>query len=101
MCRLYDVSKSGYYAWKKRPPSLRTLEDEVLLEKIHEAFDHSKQTYGSPRITHALRKVGEAVGKRRVERLMRENGLKACSSTLYRRMPGMHRFFSSVDNQIP
>lgn len=100
MCELYGVTRGGYYAWRERPPSEREVVDKVLLQKIEIAFNRSEQTYGSPRIHKALTRAGESVGKRRVERIMRENGIKACSSTLYRRVPGTNRFFGSVKNQI-
>lgn len=67
--------------------------------QIEAAYQKSHQTYGSPRVHKALRKDGVCVGKRRVERIMRENGIQACSSTLYRSRPGTHRFFSSVKNK--
>lgn len=46
MCRLYEVSPSGYYAWARRPSSLRTLDDQQLLQKIRNVHSGSHQTYG-------------------------------------------------------
>lgn len=99
MCRLYGVSPAGYYAWRRRPVSARSTEDARLLEKIQSAHRASRETYGSPRVHAALRRQGETVGKRRVERLMRQHGVRACSAGLYRRLPGLGKFFDSVESK--
>ena len=73
MCKLYGVTRGGYYAWLNRPPSERSLEDVRLVKRIHQAHQASRETYGSPRVHAALKRMGEVVGRRRVERLMRLN----------------------------
>ncbi len=99
MCRLHGVSTSGYYAWQGRPPSRRAQQDAVLLEQVSDVFGESRETYGSPRVHMALKRRGEPSGRRRIERLMRETGLQACSYKLYRRLPGLGRFFAQARNR--
>ena len=101
LCRLHGVSRAGYYAWLRRPASARALGDAVLVDRIREEHRKSRQTYGSPRVHAALSRAGERVGRRRVERVMREHGIRGCSTKLYRRLPGLHAFFSSVESRLP
>jgi HTH-like domain len=77
LCRVLDVSQSGYFAWKDRPACRRQHEDMVLLAHVRSAFALSNGTYGSARMTRELQDSGLVVGRRRTSRLMRENGLKA------------------------
>ena len=76
MCRLLAVSRSGYYAWRHWQPSAREMADAQLLAEIKKIFIASGQTYGSPRIHIELRAEGIRCSRKRVARLMRENGLK-------------------------
>jgi putative transposase len=78
LCRMLGVSRSGYYAWKERPPSRRSVEDSVLTERIREIHEHSRRTYGYPRVHAELNALGVRCGRRRVARLMREDGLCGC-----------------------
>ena len=71
MCQLFKVSAAGFYAWQQRPPSTRSAQDTVLLERIKDVHAQSRETYGSPRVHAALKQAGEQVGRRRVEHLMR------------------------------
>jgi transposase InsO family protein len=77
MCRVLEVSRSGYYAWRTRPKSERSKENQRLLERIKEVHKKSKKTYGSPRVHAKLVGEGESCGRGRVERLMSANGIRA------------------------
>jgi putative transposase len=79
MCRLLEVSASGYYAWSKRPDSKRGRDDEELLIRIREIHQRSRATYGAPRVHAELTAEGHRVGRKRVARLMREAGLEGAS----------------------
>ena len=84
LCRLLGVSRQGYYAYAKRPPSKRTQSDSALCEKVREIHVGSRCTYGSPRVAEALRNKGMRVSKRRIERAMRGMGLVARSRRRFR-----------------
>lgn len=76
MCEVLEVSTSGYYAAKKRPPPKRVAEDARLAAEVAVAHKQSRGIYGSPRVHRELRAKGVRVSKKRVERLMREKGLR-------------------------
>lgn len=77
MCEVLKVSTSGYYDWLKREPSQRHQANDELLGAIRGAYEHSRQTYGSPRVHAVLLQQGITVGRHRVARLMRRHGLAA------------------------
>jgi putative transposase len=77
MCRVLEVSRSGFYAWERREPSARAQEDERLRAAVRRVFRDSHGRYGSPRILRELRAQGIRTSKRRLERLLREEGLRA------------------------
>jgi len=79
MCRLLDVSTSGYYAWRKRVPSRRAVSDASLIERISEIHQWSRGTYGAPRMHAELAARGVHAGRKRVARLMKEAGLEGVS----------------------
>jgi putative transposase len=78
MCRVLQVSVSGYYAWRKRGLSQRAAANVGLLEAIKCAHHTSRQTYGSRRVTAALRQQGVVCNRKRVARLMRLSQLRGC-----------------------
>jgi putative transposase len=89
LCRLLGVSRSGYYAWRRRPPSERARFDAVLSEKIETIHRNSRATYGAPRVHAELRAIGIRCSRKRVARLMRRAKLRGCLRG--RRMRTTHR----------
>ena len=112
MCRVVGVSRSGFHAWERRPPSDRALTDACLLERIARIHRESRGTYGARRVHAALRQQGIRVGRKRVERLMRAQRLtgavprKRAKTTI--RVPGVRAaddlvlrdFAPSATNQL-
>lgn len=83
LCRVLDVSSSGYYAWCTRLPSARAREDAVLADRIVTIHEASRETYGVPRIHAELAAEGRCCGRKRVARLMRAAGLVGCHRRRY------------------
>ena len=79
LCRVLEVGRSGFYAWRTRTPSAHAQRDRVVRTQIQTAFTTSRQTYGSPRIHATLQADGIRVARKRVARLMRDAGLVARS----------------------
>ena len=79
LCRALHVSESGYYAWTKRPPSAHARRDAALRTAIRASHARSDGTYGAPRVHVDLAEAGEHVGRKRVARLMRADGLAGAS----------------------
>lgn len=96
LCRVMQVSRSGYYGWLDRKPSQRERENTRLVVHIRAAHQRSKERYGSPRIYRALRGAGLSCGRHRVARLMQANGVRAKSKRRFRvttrTKPGMEWF---------
>jgi putative transposase len=77
LCRVLKVERSGFYAWRKTPVSIRARQDAVLLSLIREAYLASGEVYGSPRVYRDLRELDVRCGQKRVARLMRQARLRA------------------------
>jgi putative transposase len=90
LCRVLGVSQSGYFAWRGQLVCRRQRDDMVLLAHVRSAFALSSGTYGSPRMTRELRDGGLTVGRRRIARLMRENGLRARQKRRFKRTTDSH-----------
>jgi len=79
MARVLGVSKAGFYAWRRRPPSARARADAALLKRIRTVHAGSRETYGAPRVHAELRAGGERHGRKRIAQLMRDAGLVGAS----------------------
>ena len=86
LCKTLGVSRSGFYAWSVRPESRREREDRKLSVLVRESHVRSRRAYGSPRVCIELRKQGLHVGRKRIMRLMRNEGLRARPKRRYRLM---------------
>lgn len=84
LCRLLGVTRQGYYAFVKRPPSARTERERLLRERLRALHAESRGTYGSPRLHVSLQREGMRVGKSRVERALRSMGLQGRSRRRWR-----------------
>ena len=104
LCRVLGVSKSGYYAWLKRRPSDREMQDKELTQKIRGFHKASRGTYGSPRVTADLVADGERVSRKRVARLMKADDLQGVSRRRKRRTtvrnPDSHPIPDLVDRDF-
>lgn len=84
MCRVLEVSRAGFYAWRARPLCQRVQDDTRLRARIRQIYAAVKGRYGSPRVRQELRALGLPCGKHRVARLMRADGLRAKSARRFR-----------------
>lgn len=75
LCRVLEVSRSGFYAWESRPPSARAVRDAELGRLIVKVHQRSRRTYGAPRVHAELRRLNQRCSRKRVARLMRDAGL--------------------------
>jgi putative transposase len=100
LCRCLGVSRSGYYAWRQRPPSTRAQTDARLTRQLRVLHADSRGTYGRPRLQRALRHQGIAVGAKRIGRLMRAAGLRARGRRRFRVTTGHRRSDRVAPNHL-
>lgn len=98
MCQILKISRSGYYAWVKRPESLRKKRNSELLEKIKNIYKISRETYGSPRVTHALKNEGIQCGKNHIAKLMKENNIVAKTRKKFKATTNSKHKYPVADN---
>jgi len=100
MCRVLNISRSGYYAWRRRGKSRRGLENEKLVRSIRRVHEQSRRIYGSPRITAELRAADVNCSKNRIARLMRENGIRSIIKRKHRSTTCSRHRLPVADNII-
>ena len=100
MCEVLEVSSSGYYAWRRRPPSKREMANQELTGEIRKAFEASDEIYGSPRIYRVMRKLGLMCSENRVARLMRGAGLRAKQSRRFRATTKRNKAHRAAPNRL-
>jgi hypothetical protein len=83
MCRLLSVFRSGYYAWKHRPPSVREQSNRLLKIEIKRVLDDEKGRPRAPRIARRPQDEGEPAGRHRIARIMKDNGWRAKAARKY------------------
>ena len=100
MCRLLEVKRSTYYAWRRRPESRRAKVDRRLQLEIEVSHKASDRSYGSPRVHQDLQELGICCGRKRVARLMRENGIRAKQARRYKVTTDSDHNYPVADNLL-
>ena len=100
MCKRFGVSRSGFYAWEKRAPRGKNKNDVILLKHIKQTHRGRRRCYGSPRVYKYLKGRGVRCSRRRIARIMRENGIKATSVGLYYYNPKRRDHYQRVENHL-
>ena len=100
MCRVLDVSRSGFYAWQRRPVSNREHETRTAIAHIQAVHRASRGVYGSPRVYRALRRGGHTIGKHRVAHLMQQEGLRGRAAQRFRYIATRHGELPAPPNHV-
>lgn len=100
LCAVLGVTRSGYYAWRRRPASRRAQEDQRLLAEIRGIHTAHRENYGAEKTWHELRERGEACGRHRVARLRREAGIEAKRMRRFRRQRAYTKTLPPAPNRL-
>ena len=100
MCQVLRASRSGYYAWRDRPPSPRAIRRAERQEQIQRIYTQSRGRYGSPKITAVLRQTGERIAQKTVARLMRAVGLRSRVMRKYKATTNSRHRHPVADNVL-
>lgn len=99
-CALLGVSRSGFYAWRERPPSARAQANRSLVAEIRRIHAEVDRSYGSPRMQPELRARGLPCGRHRVARLMRAHGIRAKQARRWRATTDSRHGFAIAPNRL-
>ena len=100
MCKVFKVSRSGYYSWIKRKPSKWDIENQKILEQIRQIHQESKQIYGSPKITQELRDRKVKVSRPRVARLMKKAQIRSKTVKKFKATTDSKHRYPIVENKL-
>ena len=100
MCRVLEVSRAGFYAWRSRSEAVRVLEDRRLAVEVASIHAESRQRYGSPRVHAELRGRGRKTSRKRVAKLMRQQGLRARHKRRFRTTTDSAHEFPVAPNRL-
>ena len=101
LCRVLEVTRSGYYHWRHKAVGPRAKANQQLLEQIRQVFNRSRQTYGSPRVTRQLRRQQIVCSENRVARLMRRHNIRAKSKCPFRpRTTDSQHLYRAAPNRL-
>ena len=100
MCRVFEVSRSGFYEWLSRPESARKQADRQLTEDLKQIFEDSRQTYGTRRIQDDLDQQGQRVSRARIGRLMRQAGLRGKTRRRFRATTNSNHTLPVAPNRL-
>ena len=100
MCAVLQVSRSGYYAWRRRPDSRRAQANRTLVERMRQLHAQTKERYGAVKLWRALSALGVACGRHRVARLRRLHGVVARRVRRFRTVLEPHQFAPPAPNRL-
>ena len=100
LCRRLDVTRAGFYAWRRRGESVHAAQDRTLAREITRLFALHHERYGSPRMYEVLRTTGWSVSRRQVARLMQQAGLRAKAVRGYRSKVNIHGLYTRHPNRL-
>ncbi len=100
MCQVLQVSRSGYYAWCRRPPSAQACRRAQRATQVEQAFHDSGGRYGSGKITAVLRRAGERIAQKTVAQLMQALGLRSRVMRKYKATTNSHHRYPVADNRL-